>query len=978
MSAGTGAAFRWLELLEQEFDTAYVRLDTALGEIDADDPEVAYAIRQKMAALSSCFAQLSHKAQTIFQNSAKVEAELINLRTELVEARACRDLLEQQNATISIGLTDSSIGETLRLRGECSQLHRENAALRATVLALHSEVYGARLAAKYLDKELAGRIQQLQLLGREMKGEVRDRLWRQLESEILLQRHKTVVRACRSARGNGSCTRVKNTGFEGRTVAGEPRHVDVPRTHQQGLGISITGGREHGVPILISELEADGPAAQTGQLYVGDAILSVNNIDLRQACHKEAVTILQNQTGDCTLCVQFVAEDSDEENFLSEDEYTFKYPIFPAEDGLAGEATPTAPRTPDPTQLHRRSGSEDYSDYAVTPENNHSHKYVTQNSYYNNHNISPNQYGDYPYQISQNNMYNMNNHYEDYYTANNNLLLQHSILDMDDNTIKIQTEIKNSLVSYVEENVQSHSDGENSKDNSNEKLNVRDQFAFLNKHIDVVDNLNEIIVPLNSLNNSQSNSESTSSPVQTSSDNNIVSSGISCGNVETSDSKSPVISSDALNGNLLNDSMTELNVNEKQTVIDTSKSIGKNFRYKSARKKSYDKVIDACSNLPNDDVTYDKNNDVNQNVGFVYPKISSMKPFATNQYLGLSGNSLNNYESSVSPDSVETTPVHGKKLQLKMTKKKRVVKNKGTYQALDNANTSDMESPNKVIKPDKKYYNDTFAKLSVKTIQSIFDQSNKDDAKLKLSDEIESESFPSPAQVYEDKTPIDEIPLMSFTPEHALPNLKPNNSVTISVKSKDDNGNDKLAEVEKALQNPSKITSVHKFPMKNREFRIGTAKRIPPPPDVIHIPLKDLNAEFHMKSTVVGNVTEPVSQTLIMQNAEESVDSQELIETEINDIYPVLENIMNTSNMVSHSQADIDATLKLALSKLELSMLGENPLKFTPKALLPPLDSYHSGHSKTRSGHHKSEVLSNFAKDLIIEGNGDPDFGTPV
>lgn len=39
---------------------------------------------------------------------------------------------------------DTNIGETVRLRGECSQLHRENTALRATVLALHSEVYGAR------------------------------------------------------------------------------------------------------------------------------------------------------------------------------------------------------------------------------------------------------------------------------------------------------------------------------------------------------------------------------------------------------------------------------------------------------------------------------------------------------------------------------------------------------------------------------------------------------------------------------------------------------------------------------------------------------------------------------------------------------------------------------------------------------------------------------------------------------------------
>lgn len=50
-------------------------------------------------------------------------------------------------------------------RIENAQLMNENASLRNSILALNSEVYGAKLAAKYLDKELAGRIQQLQLLG---------------------------------------------------------------------------------------------------------------------------------------------------------------------------------------------------------------------------------------------------------------------------------------------------------------------------------------------------------------------------------------------------------------------------------------------------------------------------------------------------------------------------------------------------------------------------------------------------------------------------------------------------------------------------------------------------------------------------------------------------------------------------------------------------------------------------------------------
>lgn len=55
------------------------------------------------------------------------------------------------------------------------------------------------------------------------------------------------------------------------------------------------GGKEHGVPILISEIHPAQPAERCGGLHVGDAILAVNNINLRDAKHKEAVTILSQQ-----------------------------------------------------------------------------------------------------------------------------------------------------------------------------------------------------------------------------------------------------------------------------------------------------------------------------------------------------------------------------------------------------------------------------------------------------------------------------------------------------------------------------------------------------------------------------------------------------------------------------------------------------------------------------------------------------------
>lgn len=44
-----------------------------------------------------------------------------------------------------------------KLEAEVRLFKKENEALRRHIAVLQAEVYGARLAAKYLDKELAGR-----------------------------------------------------------------------------------------------------------------------------------------------------------------------------------------------------------------------------------------------------------------------------------------------------------------------------------------------------------------------------------------------------------------------------------------------------------------------------------------------------------------------------------------------------------------------------------------------------------------------------------------------------------------------------------------------------------------------------------------------------------------------------------------------------------------------------------------------------
>ncbi|KAG0426144.1 hypothetical protein HPB47_026732 [Ixodes persulcatus] len=77
------------------------------------------------------------------------------------------------------------------------------------------------------------------------------------------------------------------------SIANTKRIVRVVKQDNNGLGISIKGGKENKMPILISKIFKGMAADMTEQLYVGDAILSVNGEDLRDATHDEAVRALK-------------------------------------------------------------------------------------------------------------------------------------------------------------------------------------------------------------------------------------------------------------------------------------------------------------------------------------------------------------------------------------------------------------------------------------------------------------------------------------------------------------------------------------------------------------------------------------------------------------------------------------------------------------------------------------------------------------
>ncbi|NWR30795.1 SNTB1 protein, partial [Tachuris rubrigastra] len=118
---------------------------------------------------------------------------------------------------------------------------------------------------------------------------------------------------CRGAEGGGGAAAVR-TAFTDPpeqvpdAVSNKKRCVKVLKQEMGGLGISIKGGKENKMPILISKIFKGLAADQTQALYVGDAILAVNGTDLRDATHDEAVQALKRAGKEVLLEVKYMRE----------------------------------------------------------------------------------------------------------------------------------------------------------------------------------------------------------------------------------------------------------------------------------------------------------------------------------------------------------------------------------------------------------------------------------------------------------------------------------------------------------------------------------------------------------------------------------------------------------------------------------------------------------------------------------------------
>ncbi|XP_023584073.1 gamma-2-syntrophin [Trichechus manatus latirostris] len=131
------------------------------------------------------------------------------------------------------------------------------------------------------------------------------------------------------------------------------RTVTLRRQHIGGLGLSIKGGAEHKVPVVISKIFKDQAADQTGMLFIGDAVKQVNGINVEHATHGEVVHLLRNAGDEVTITVQYLR---DAPSFLklplgspgpsSDHSSGASSPLFDSGLHLNGNSNNTAPSSP--------------------------------------------------------------------------------------------------------------------------------------------------------------------------------------------------------------------------------------------------------------------------------------------------------------------------------------------------------------------------------------------------------------------------------------------------------------------------------------------------------------------------------------------------------------------------------------------------------------------------------------------------------
>ncbi|PIO56051.1 PDZ/DHR/GLGF domain protein, partial [Teladorsagia circumcincta] len=151
---------------------------------------------------------------------------------------------------------------------------------------------------------------------------------------------------------------------------GEARTVVLEREPNKSFGISIVGGRvevsqKGGLPgtgstvsgIFIKSVLPNSPAGRSGMMNMGDRVISeckpkyfqVNDIDLREATHEQAVNAIKNATNPVRFVLQSLHSFTPQQQMIGSNTHSLTSARV---ETAKSEETPQPPPPPEPTIEH--------------------------------------------------------------------------------------------------------------------------------------------------------------------------------------------------------------------------------------------------------------------------------------------------------------------------------------------------------------------------------------------------------------------------------------------------------------------------------------------------------------------------------------------------------------------------------------------------------------------------------------------------
>eukprot|EP00055_Hartaetosiga_balthica_P010339 m.43847 g.43847 ORF g.43847 m.43847 type:complete len:545 (+) comp7132_c1_seq2:114-1748(+) len=311
------------------FDQAVTNMLQCFRTIDPQYPALVTDMKKTIQTMYTAFATISQQNQLKRERMSHLQSENHHLKQEILDLVAFRGhyndslldaltgiksiLASPDYASSSNYATDEltknvqhvqeKTEDSIVWQKKVHRLYLENTTLRDRVELLENDCADLSASIDVLKRELCGRIQQVQLFSQglantdnstysRLLSEMQQNTMKAMaQADMRRKRHEDLVTSLHAPLTTRGTSGAKHTLKQLR----KQREVVINRG-SSGIGMRIQGGTsESGVftPVLVDTVYPDLPADKCGEVFVGDEIVAIGDVKLKNMKHTDILKLFQ-------------------------------------------------------------------------------------------------------------------------------------------------------------------------------------------------------------------------------------------------------------------------------------------------------------------------------------------------------------------------------------------------------------------------------------------------------------------------------------------------------------------------------------------------------------------------------------------------------------------------------------------------------------------------------------------------------------